>query len=88
MKELEASRDSLIAEKENLLAIIDENSVALNNMEAQIQKIKSESDQAMGNRISELQSERDKCTSLMSEKGIKLTLIIRSYQPRGPRKDT
>lgn len=79
MKELETSRDSLIAEKENLLAIIDENSVGLKNMEAQIQSIKYESDQAVGNRISELQSERDnalsKCTSLMSEKGIYLTAV-------------
>ena len=73
IKELETSRDAIIAERNNMQKSVEEYVATIKNLEAQMEAVTSESELAASSRIASLQNERDDAfanySAVMSEKG-------------------
>jgi Ni,Fe-hydrogenase III component G len=85
IKELETSRDAMLAERNNMQKSVEEYVVTIKNLETQMETMKSESDLAVSSRIASLQKERDDAlanySAIMSEKGTEKYLIRRCSSP-------
>ena len=74
IKEIEASREIIMGEKDSLQVAIEEKAALLSNMEMQLQSMRADSESTINSRILELETERDNAlaqySTILSEKGM------------------